>query len=302
MNVHTPPLDKAAAGAAPAPSQPPHAFHYAGGPTAVLLIHGLTGTPAELKLVAKGLARAGYSVYGVQLAGHCGGEAELLATGWKDWLASALEAFDRVRADHDTIFVGGLSMGALLSLLVASYRSGQVAGCLLYSPTMFYDGWSVPRGSVFLHAAILLGLGRFFRFRENYPYGVKDDRLRLRIQRAMESGRFEEAGLLYLPGRSLAQLLRLIRDLKRRLPNLRAPALILHAREDDITSIRNAGYLAANLGGNVEKILLENSYHMITLDRERDLVIDHSISFLRRSEPRRLAPRDLAVAPNRGRP
>jgi carboxylesterase len=159
MNVHSPPFDKPDTGAAPAAWQPPHAFHYAGGPIAVVLIHGLTGTPAELKLVAKGFARAGYSVYGVQLAGHCGSEAELLATGWKDWLASALEAFDRVRTDHHTVFVGGLSMGALLSLLVTSHRVGQAAGCLLYSPTMFYDGWSVPRGSVFLHAAILLGLG-----------------------------------------------------------------------------------------------------------------------------------------------
>ena len=301
MNVHSPPFDKPDTGAAPAAWQPPHAFHYAGGPIAVVLIHGLTGTPAELKLVAKGFARAGYSVYGVQLAGHCGSEAELLATGWKDWLASALEAFDRVRTDHHTVFVGGLSMGALLSLLVASHRVGQAAGCLLYSPTMFYDGWSVPRGSVFLHAAILLGLGRFFRFRENFPHGVKDDRLRVRIQAAMQCGRCEEAGLPYMPGRSLAQLLRLIRDLKPRLPALRTPVLVLHARQDDIASIRNAGYLAANLGGNVEKILLENSYHMITLDRERDLVIGHSVSFIQRNEPRRLAPRDPGRALDRER-
>ncbi|MGJ4860181.1 alpha/beta hydrolase [Labrys sp. La1] len=300
MNVHTPPIGKSETQTQSAPPLA-HAFHYAGGPTAVLLIHGLTGTPAELKLVAKGLARAGYSVYGVQLAGHCGSEADLMATGWKDWLASALEAFDRIRQNHDAVFVGGLSMGALLALLVASHRSDRVAGCLLYSPTMFYDGWSVPRGSVLLHVAILLGLGRFFRFRENFPYGIKDDRLRARVQAAMESGRSEEAGLLYMPGRSLAQLLYLIRDLKPRLPALRMPALVLHAREDDVTSIRNANYLAANLGGNVEKILLENSYHMITLDQERDLVVDHSVGFLKRTEPRRLAQPTLSLALNRGR-
>ncbi|MDZ5450975.1 alpha/beta hydrolase [Labrys sp. ZIDIC5] len=299
MNVHTP-IGQPEAESSPSTAQP-HAFHYAGGPTAILLIHGLTGTPAELKLVAKGLARAGYSVYGVQLAGHCGSEADLTATGWKDWLASALEAFDQIRQDHDAVFVGGLSMGALLALLVASHRSDRVAGCLLYSPTMFYDGWSVPRGSVLLHVAILLGLGRFFRFRENFPYGIKDDRLRTRVQAAMESGRSEEAGLLYMPGRSLAQLLYLIRDLKPRLPALRTPVLVLHAREDDVTSIRNANYLAANLGGNVEKILLENSYHMITLDQERELVIDHSVGFLKRTEPRRLTAPSLSLALNRGR-
>ncbi|WP_413988551.1 alpha/beta hydrolase [Labrys okinawensis] len=275
--------------------QPDHGFHYPGGPAAVLMIHGLTGTPAELKFVSKGLARAGFSVYGVQLAGHCGSEADLLATGWQDWLDSVLAAFDRIRVRHETVFVGGLSMGALLALLVAAHRPQQVNGCILYSPTLFYDGWSIPRVSVMIHLAILLGFGRFLRFRENYPYGVKDDRLRARILSAMESGRSEEAGLLHMPGRSLGQLLRLIRDLKRRLPGIRTPALVLHAREDDVTSIRNASYIAANIGGPIEKILLEDSYHLITLDRERELVTDHTIAFLHRME--RLRPSALRTLP-----
>jgi carboxylesterase len=262
-----------------------HGFHFAGGPTAVLLIHGLTGTPAEVKAVGKILWRAGYSVYGVQLAGHCGTEDDLLATRWHDWLFSSLEAFDQIRRDHATVFVGGLSMGALLSLLVATERSEQVAGCLLYSPTLSYDGWSVPRASIFLHFAIALGLGRFFRFREHFPYGIKDERLRARMLKAMASGQSADAGLMYMPGLSLGQLLRLIAQLKRRLPAIRTPALVLHAREDDITSIRNAGYIAARLGGRVEKVLLENSYHMITIDQERDLVAEHSIAFMQRIEP-----------------
>jgi carboxylesterase len=279
----------------PASSGQTTGFHFPGGPTAVLLIHGLTGTPTELKAVGKSLARAGYSVYGVQLAGHCGTEEDLLATGWRDWLASALQAFDRIRQNHDVVFVGGLSMGALLSLLVAARRPEQVAGCILYSPTMFYDGWSVPRLSMLLHGAIMLGFGRYLRFRENYPYGIKNDRLRARILAAMESGQSSEAGLLYMPGRSLGQLLRLIRDLKKRLPEIQTPTLVLHAREDDVTSIKNASYIAARIGGRVEKILLENSYHMITIDQERELVADHSIAFLRRFERTKRSP-FLAIA------
>ena len=285
MNDQTAPFTPGQMKIVEAPQKVDYGFHYPGGPNAVLLIHGLTGAPAELKLVGKGLARAGFTVYSVQLAGHCGTEADLLATNWHDWLNSALAAFDHIRSRHDVVFVGGLSMGALLSLLVASHRPGQVSGCVLYSPTMFYDGWSIPRVSVLLHAAILLGLGRFLRFRENFPYGVKDDRLRSRILAAMEAGQSEEAGLLYMPGRSLADLLRLIRDLKQRLPNIRTPALVLHAREDDVTSLRNASYIAAHIGGRVEKILLDDSYHLITLDRERDLVIEHTIAFLHRMTP-----------------
>lgn len=262
----------------------PDGFHFPGGSTAVLLIHGLTGTPTEVKAVGKMLARAGYSVFGVRLAGHCGTEADLLETSWQDWLDSVLDAFDAIRREHDVVFVGGLSMGALLSLHVAAERAGQVAGCLLYSPTMFYDGWSVPRLSVLLHVAIRLGLGRFLRFRENFPYGIKDERLRARILAAMEAGNSADAGLLYMPGRSLGELLRLIRSLKKRLPQIRIPALVIHAREDDVTSIKNASYIAARIGGHFEKVLLENSYHMITLDQERALVADYSIAFIRRIE------------------
>ena len=260
-----------------------HGFHYPGGPTAVLLIHGLTGTPSELKSVGKGLARAGYSVYGVQLAGHCGSEAELIATNRQDWLNSVLIAFDRICDDHDTVFVGGLSMGALLALLVASARPDRVAGCLLYSATMAYDGWSVPRSSVIgLTIATLLGFGRYLRFRENFPYGVKNERLRERIVAAMESGDSVEAGLLFMPLTSLQQHFCLVRDLKRRLASIRVPSLLLHAREDDISSVKNAAYIAGRLGGRVEKIVLENSYHLITIDQERDLVVAHSVAFLDR--------------------
>ncbi|PWR23060.1 alpha/beta hydrolase [Zavarzinia compransoris] len=272
--------------AAPPPPPPRGAgFHFAGGSTAVLLIHGLTGTPGEVKPLARALARDGNSVYGVQLAGHCGTEADLLATDRHDWLDSALDAFDRIRRNHETVFVGGLSMGALLSLMVAAERPGLVAGCLLYSPTMFYDGWSIPRASIFLHLALVLGLGRFVRFRESFPHGIKDERLRAKIVSQMEAGRSADAGLLYMPGLSLRQLLRLISTLKRRLPRIRTPTLLLHAREDDVTSIRNAAYIAANIGGRIEKILLENSYHMITIDQERDLVADHSAAFIRRIGP-----------------
>ncbi|MCK0196736.1 alpha/beta fold hydrolase [Ancylobacter sp. 6x-1] len=272
------------------PAHPFIDFHYPGGPTAVLLVHGLTGTPSEMKITAKGLARAGYSVYGAKLAGHCGSEADLIATTAEDWLASALSAFDHIRTTHETVIVGGLSMGALLALLVARERPGQVAGCLAYAPTLFYDGWSIPKASILLRSAVTLGFGRFIRFREAYPYGIKDERLRARIVNAMEAGDAAAAGHLYMSGLSLRELLRIIARVKREAGAIRTPTLILQAREDDVASVRNASFLAARLGGQAEKILLEDSYHMITIDRERDLVVAHSLDFLRRLEARRAEP------------
>src|SRR5438477_6307703 len=92
-------------------------FHFDGGRDGVLLIHGLTGTPNEMLLLGKGLHRAGFTVSGMQLAGHCGNQDDLLATGWRDWYASVENSAHKLRSRVDRVYVAGLSMGALLALL-----------------------------------------------------------------------------------------------------------------------------------------------------------------------------------------
>jgi carboxylesterase len=271
-----------------------NSFTFAGGPVAVLLIHGLTGTPSEVKSVAKAIARKGYTVHGVQLAGHCGTEADLLRTGWRDWSRSVERAFDRLREQHETVFVGGLSMGALLAINLAHARPNEVAGLLLYSTTLFYDGWAIPRSRVLLRPALALGFARWIRFVEAAPFGIKDDRLRERIVRAMQGGDSGSAGNAATPGGSLRELHRLIDRVEKALPTVRAPALVIHARDDDMTSLRNAHYVASRIGGDVEKVILEDSYHMVTLDLDRDRLVAHTLSFLDRRRPRP-AGREAAV-------
>lgn len=249
---------------------------------AVLLVHGLTGTPSEVKAVGKAIARRGYTVHGVQLAGHCGSEADLLATGWRDWSRSVEDAFERLKRRHATVFVGGLSMGALLSLKLAADRPRDVAGVLLFSTTLFYDGWAIPWTRVLVKPALALGFARWVRFVEASPYGIKDDRLRERIARSMSSGDSAGAGNASTPGRSLQDLHRLIAVVKRALPAIRTPALVVHARDDDMTSLRNAGYVAARIGGDVEKVVLDDSYHMVTLDKDRERLVEASLGFIGR--------------------
>ena len=77
-------------------------FFYKGGRAGVLLIHGLTGTPAEMQILGKGLHKHGFTVYGMQLAGHCGDENDLLATSWHDWYDSVIRAADRLLEHVDT--------------------------------------------------------------------------------------------------------------------------------------------------------------------------------------------------------
>ena len=98
----------------------------------------------------------------------------------------------------------------------------------------------------------------------------------------MSSGDSAGAGNASTPGRSLQDLHRLIAVVKRALPAIRTPALVVHARDDDMTSLRNAGYVAARIGGDVEKVVLDDSYHMVTLDKDRERLVEASLGFIGR--------------------
>jgi len=70
--------------------------------------------------------------------------------------------------------------------------------------------------------------------------------------------------------------------------------LIVHPREDDMASLRNAHYLQANLGGLVDTLILDNSYHMVTLDQQRHIVAERTSSFVSWVEAQVTAKRDVA--------
>lgn len=262
--------------------QAPNEFFLPAGRSGVLLVHGLTGTPSEMRFVGKGLQARGFTVFGVQLAGHCQDEHALIATGWRDWYASVEAAADRLLERVDHLFVGGLSMGALLSLKLAAERPQQVAGVGVYGATFRYDGWSIPwtaRLSFLLPLVRKLGIGRGRVFEEQHPFGLRDERLRAQVEAAMRSGDSTVAGLLGNPWHSLADLYQLSTHVRRLLPRVTAPCLVAHASEDDVASVRNAQLVLRGVGGSSELLLLKDSYHMITIDRERRTLIERSARF-----------------------
>ena len=251
--------------------------------TGVLLIHGLGGTPVEMKTVAKRLNQAGHTVMCCQLAGHCGTEADLAATHWQDWYASAEEALSQLEEHCDTVVVGGLSMGGLLAAKLAAAEPSRVDGVVILAPTLWYDGWTMPWYAVLLKLLRpYLGLPIFkgWSFAEREPYGIKDERVRKIILQAMTSGDSTLAGVFGTPALALRELWRLTDALKPELPKVYQPALIIQARDDDVASIRNAQYLQRNLGGLVETLILDNSYHLVTVDQQRHVTNDRVVSFV----------------------
>jgi carboxylesterase len=260
----------------------PTDFRLPGGRSGVLLIHGLTGTPTEMRLVAKGLNRNGFTVHAMQLAGHCGDEADLLKTGWRDWYRSVCDAADKLRGEVDHMFVAGLSMGSLLALKLAADRPDQVDGLGLYGTTFVYDGWTIPwigKLSFLLPLWVSLGFGHKRKFHECFPYGIKDERIRQRIAGSMLSGDSAAAGLPGNPWPSLAEFYRLSFRVRQQLHTIQTPCLVVHAVDDDVASLKNVRIVVRGVRGPVETVLLENSYHMITVDQERDKVIERSTHF-----------------------
>lgn len=285
----------------------PHEFFLPGhGPqarTGVLLVHGLTGSPNEMRLLGKGLQRAGFCVYGMQLAGHCGSQEDLVATRWQDWTASVHAAAARLRPKVDRLVVMGLSMGAVLALNLAAERPVQVDGVAALSTMFRHDGWSIPlytRLSFLLRSFRALGFGRQRVFMEQPPYGIKDVALRRRIVAQMQSGDSASAGLPGNPWYAIIEMRALSQHVQAQLGHVRAPCLVLHASEDDIASVANADLVAARVQGPVELVLLHDSYHMITIDRERRSVSNHATAFASRIAAG--APRPTATAAARTPP
>lgn len=255
-----------------------------GNRNGVLLIHGLTGTPNEMRIIAKGLNQAGFTVYAMQLAGHCGDEADLCRTTWHDWYQSVQQAADFLKQHVDHLFVAGLSMGALLSLKLAADYPQLVKGVGVYGVTFTYDGWSMPfwAKQLFFLLTFLKKLHLFQKtsFIEKPPYGLKDERIRATVAASMFSGDSAAAGLAGNPFPALAEMQWLAKKVRQQLPQVIAPCLIMHSGHDDIANINtNARLVEENVSGPTRFVVLDDSYHLITIDRQRREVINESVRF-----------------------
>ncbi len=240
------------------------------GRTGVLLLHGLTGMPSEMRPLARHLAKRGYTVSTPLLPGHGAGHHELLATTWRDWIAGARRAYRELAARCDDVVVGGLSMGALLATMLAADEPA-IAGIVLLSPTLRYDGSSIPWTRRLLPLAHLVPFaGRLCYWSERPPYGLRDPRLQRCVTRAIEAARRGEGteyGLFRTYVGSIQQLNRMVREVRRRAVTVSCPALVVQSREDTITSGRNAEEMHALLGSAEKSIAwLSGCDHVVTLD------------------------------------
>jgi carboxylesterase len=260
-------------------------FFLPGGKDAVLLIHGLTGTPAEMRAIGKRLANRGFSVMCPQLAGHCGDVAELKRSTWRDWYGSIERAFEALKQAHGRVYVAGLSMGALIALKLAEEKGSRVDGLGLLSTTFFYDGWNIPhfRRRLLLPIVLYSPLRYFLSWRETSPYGIKCERTRAAVHAVLtnrDAKAAEKVGTFRTSAITIHESIRLIRAARKALAGVHVPALIVHSTEDDMASVKNAHYVAGRISSRkVETYFVDDTYHVLTMDKRKNDIAQRLADF-----------------------
>lgn len=273
----------------------------------VYLIHGITGTPVEMRYLGRGLARREEDVYATTLPGHCTSLRDLVRTSEQQWCEHVCKQLAYARERYEHVYVAGLSAGSLLAL-EASTRVA-VDGVGVLSPTFFYDGWNTPRSHAILPLALKLVpecLQHLLFHVDGPPYGVKDSMIQAHIRASYTTasvfhewvslwweGHRSEAvgngtdpssaaskGYPLFPLRTLTEIDRLMNRVRGHLDNVSAPTVILQATDDDMTGPRNAQLVYDEIASMQKQIvLLDDCYHVITVDRQRQAVVNHLKEF-----------------------
>lgn len=259
-------------------------FKYLGRQHAVLLVHGLDSTPRELRYIAKALVNEDYSVSVPVIPGYTMGTEP---RSWRDWLDALRAEYRELAATHETVSVGGICIGATLALALAA-QEPDVAALALYSVTLSWDGWSIPWYHFLLGLAYHTPLRRLYSFKEREPFGLKNEQLRAKIAKAMRENAGSDVGAAAITVPHIYQARRLAHHVTRQLPRVVADTLLIHAVDDETSSPRNASFVHERIGADVKrKILLDDCYHIITMDNERETVARETLAFIAESVRRR---------------
>jgi carboxylesterase len=250
-----------------------------GGDHCVLMLHGLGANALELSRLAKDLHHVGFSVFAPNIPTYCFGSE---CGTWQDWVEQTQQYVWDLRKRYATVSVVGLSMGATLAMVLAQRE--RITSMVLLSTALAYDGWAIPWYSFLLNIADWLPFAKRYRYAEAEPYGIKNPEMRAMVKRAMSKDHISESGADYLPFQNVSQGRLLIREARSRVRRIDCPTLFIHAADDETVHMRNAEWAYKQIASEQKEILyLGDSYHMITVDNERETVNQETARFLKKT-------------------
>ena len=240
-----------------------------GGPVGVLLSHGFTGTTQSVRPWAEHLSAAGLTVLAPRLPGHGTTWQDMNTTSWDDWYGELERGFDALRSRCGTVFVMGLSMGGTLTLRLAEQRASEVAGVVVVNTSLASDRKD---------AALAPLLSRVV---PSFP-GVGSD---------IKKPGVTELAYTRVPLKAFVSLRRAWPVVRADLPRITCPVLVFRSSVDHVVEPISGRALLEGLGrrpgtaAGVEERVLQDSYHVATLDNDAPAIFDGSLQFVRAHTP-----------------
>lgn len=244
---------------------------------AVMLFHGLTGSPFELKKYAKFLYDKGFDVFCYCLPGHGDHNIDIYSVKEKDWRDFANSRYKELRKNYADFFIGGLCLGAVLALNLAQ-ENKDISGLICLSTTLFLDGWTIPWYNFLMPIGLYTILRYYYTFPEREPYGIKNIKVRNTISRLMSKN---TVAMDNYPLSAIYELLTLSKKVRQNIKKVFAPILLVHSLEDDLTSTKSAKYVYRNVSSFYKEYMeLDDSYHLVLYDNEKEKVYNKTIEFI----------------------
>ncbi|QWD69217.1 alpha/beta fold hydrolase [Polynucleobacter sp. VK25] len=260
-----------------------------------ILLPGLNGSGLELGQLPRFLEAAGHDVLIPEIPGYLFGSP---ASKYTDWVQELHRIIDEQREIYSVVNLAGISMGATLATLVAAQRI-DIASLALMSPVLKYDGWSVPFYRPMLDLLYFLG-ARNWEYSEREPFGVKNIDLRRRISEKFKTSKVSEVGAASISARHLHEAKGLMVNAKNSLYDLNCRLLLIQSVEDDTCSVWSADQILEHCKSEVRRVIwLGNSYHIITIDNEREIVLNEVLNFISQTSAVEKHAADPATSDNR---
>jgi len=225
----------------------------------ILVIHGITSTTSSMKYLAKQFADVGYNVELPKLAGHGTKWQDMNSIKYTDWIDDLKKALTKLQKRCSKIFLCGLSLGGGLALFMAG-KHPELSGVILINHAAKFTGpkfWFVPI------------LRKFIKSVPAVASDIKDPN-------------FKEIAYDRTPTNGVYEMLKMLKEMQKMLPDISQAILIFKSKEDHIVPKLSVTYTIKNIGSkDKELIWLENSYHVAPLDYDKELIVKKSIEFIK---------------------
>lgn len=236
--------------------------HAGGNAVGALVVHGFTGNPSSMREVAELLAGAGFDVELPRLAGHGTTVEEMTTTRWADWSGDADAAYKLLTARCKKVVVVGLSMGGALTLWLAAQHP-EIAGIVCINPAAQPVGDEMIAG---IQSMIDGGMETF----DSIGSDIADPNVK---ESSYDATPLRPALSMFSEG---------IAPLAKRYPQITIPMLLINSVNDHVVDPAQATYLVEQYGGEIERVILEKSFHVATQDLEKHIVNAKTLEFAKR--------------------